>query len=371
MSYLKEDKDIFFEPSFISTKLYNKLLDANNNFLFLRKYIYNNFFLDLLEYENIDEISIKEFIKRNYKKYKFEDSNFFSRWDYFLTEAGKIQISEINNDTPFWFVESFFLNEKDIKWTINPNKNLMTTFLTKLKKYWVNNLYVAWDMSYTEENRLSLFLKDFFSYHWLNSYNDWFWNLTIKDDGVFYWWKKIDTVLKLIPIDWLYEDFDMEKIEKLQEKWYVKLINNQFSFPFQIKSFYSYLWKYIDKFDENIQNIIKEHIPYTLRFDEIKKIDNINKDDWVIKHINIREWVWVYIWKETDQKTWDSLLENNKNSQNWILQKDFNSFYDKNGITYNYWIYNIQWEYAGIFFRMHKKRKTDINSISTGLYVTQ
>ncbi len=373
LSFCKENEDYSYESSFISAKLYDKLLEANKNFNLLREYIYNNFFEELVNYLDIEIIELKNFILRNHKKNNFLDSNFYNRWDFFVTESGKIQISEINNDTPFWYIESYFLNKFDYENCINPNKDLLNNFTNEIKKITKNNVFVTWELSYKEEFYLVQFFKNKFGENNINAIIGWFWNLKITEKWVFYWKEKIDTILKMIPIDLLYEDFEMKQIEKLQENWELNLLNNQLWYPFQLKAFYSFLWKNINIFDEKMQKIIKEHIPFSIRLNEIEEKDYENyiknKNNWVLKHINIREWVGVYIWEETEEKNWEKLILENKFSKDYILQKDFKSLYDSNWITYNYWIFNTKNNYSWLFFRMHKPKKTDTDSIMTWIYI--
>gem|GEM_PF-2382934 len=60
-----------------------------------------------------------------------------------------------------------------------------------------------------------------------------------------------------------------------------------------MKSYFSFLWENIDKFDINIQKMINYLIPMSIRMDnlsdfDIEKIIN-QKDNWVLKDINNRE----------------------------------------------------------------------------------
>lgn len=368
LSYLVEWIDYKKDELIFEEDFYKKLLSANSKWNILNEYIYNNFFYELLEYQEIANLSLKKYIESSYKTTSFYDSNFINRWDFFLTETW-IKTTEINSDTPGWYLETVLLNELIADQTLNPNKDFLNNFLK-----WINEIlgdcdkwiFILWSLSYREDYKLMQFVSDFLIENWIKSY---IWlqeELNLDNDKVYYRWQEIGILFRYYPIDWVYETFDMSNIERLQDKNLFKILNHQCSYIFQLKSYFSFLWENIEKFEDYIQKIIFEIIPLSIRMDKILDTDlsNIleNKDNWVLKDINNREWKWIYIWKNIDENLWKTLITRYFWNKNYILQESLNII-KTDWFEINLWVYNIKNNFSWIYIRAWKS-KTNINSFS-------
>lgn len=365
--YLIEWKDYFLEEITIKKSIYDLILDANNKWNEINNYIYDNFYLELLDYQEISNKKLKEYLKKSFWKINFLESNFINRWDFFITQDW-IKTTEINNDTPWWYCETVVLNQWIENIAQNPNYNFLNNFLIEIKKLlWIDNgIFLLWSISYREDYKIMQILFDFLNENWINTYIWMFEELEVNWNKVNFKWNKIKIIFKYYPIDWVYESFDMTKIEKMQDEWNLILLNNQSSYLFQLKSYFSFLWENIDKFDINIQKMINYLIPMSIRMDnlsdfDIEKIIN-QKDNWVLKDINNREWRGIYVWERQRDIEWTRLINKYKWNKNYIIQERI-KIKKINWFELNLWVYNIKNNFSWILTRL-SKNETDINCFS-------
>lgn len=357
----------------LEREVYDKLIYASSLFVKLNKYIYENHFMNLLEYLEIDIPWIHDAILENYKHTKFEDSNFISRWDFYVWEDW-VKIVETNHDTPWWISVLNILSENVWNECFDPNENVIDYYLKWLKQLGdIKTVFILWSMANRETYLLLSYMKEIFWFIWLECYTWVLEQLVVKNNIVYYNWKKIDLLFKYYPIDWLYLDYNMKLFEDAENAWKLKIVNPAVSYAFQLKSYFSFLWEHIDEFDDEIWEIIESIIPLSIRMDSMTS-DDINniieeKNDRLLKDINNREWTNVYLWIETGSEKWISLVHSIKLSKNYIIQKNIfpvinNWFYT------NFWIFNIRNQYAWIYIRMHRKLKTTLSdSILVWLWV--
>ena len=373
MEHMVQWMDHIDNPIIISKEIYSDLKKANSDFMKLNRYIYENHFLNLLEYLNIKNKKLHDSIIAFYENTSFEDSNFINRWDYFLCKDW-IKIAEINNDTPWWYIETCFLNWILWKDLVDPNNKFIKNFSESLKSYWVKNLYIVWSLAEVEDYKLMTFVKNIAKESWINASVWYFDSLDIKEDWFYLWSYRIDAIFKYYPIDQIYDSYEMTEIEKFAKAWSLKLLNNPLSYVFQLKSYYSFLWENIEIFPKNMQNIINNYIPLSIRLDNSLIKENLEKiiqekKDWVLKDTNNREWNNIFIGSRTTDTIWSKYLNDYLWNQYWILQKKFEAI-PIAWFQVNFWIYNIKNKYSGIFVRMTEIwNKVDIRSFATPIWI--
>lgn len=368
LSYLIEWVNYKKDELILWEEFYEKLLQVNKKANLLNEYIYNNYFFQLLNYHEISNNSLKKFIESSYKTTSFYDSNFINRWDFFLTETW-IKTTEINSDTPGWYAETVLLNELIADQNLNPNKDFLNNFLKWIKDNLIDLdkwIFFIWSLAYREDYKLMQIIKDYLEENWIKSYIWLMDELDLIDNKVFFKWNEIEILFRYFPIDWIYDSFDMSNIENLQNNSLFKVLNHQLSYVFQLKTYFSFLWENIEIFEDKIKEIIFEIIPLSIRMNNLINSDIeeivLNKDNWVLKDINNREWAWIYIWKNTDEKTWKILINRYLGNKNFILQERLEIIKNEwNEI--NFWVYNIQNNFSWIYIRAWKF-KTNINSFS-------
>lgn len=367
LKYLVKDMDYVETPIVLGQDIYKELIRANKAFKKLNKYIYEYKFVELINYLDIKSSRLKKFIIKSYNSTTYKESNFINRGDFFITQEW-VQVLEINNDTPGWYIETNMLNSDIPDDYHNPNIAFYKNYIKEIKKYNPKYVYITWSLAQVEDYKLMNFVKQLLISVWINSSVWYLDNLSIKKKWIYHHNTKVDIIFKYYPIDEIYEHYNMDNIEIFALKKKVVLLNHPISYIFQLKSYYAFLWEQKDILPVWIQEIIESHIPMSIRMDNelIKKwIDVIKtrKDEWVLKDINNREWNNIFIWKNTEQVIWDKYLESHIWDSYRILQKKIDILPIQN-LHINFWIYNIWDKFSWIFTRVHDIRnKTDEKAI--------
>lgn len=329
----------------------------------LNEYIYNNYFYDCLEYLDIKDNSLKELILNQYHKTSFEDHNIISRLDLFFTKKW-IQIAEINHDTPWWWIETYFLNQiKDLPvWYFDPNKRFAELLGNAFVRRGISDIFLLTGIgSRLDKKMISFFGKILDYYQIVNKIGIFEWIIE-KNWELYSWTKRIVNIHRDIPIDRLCNNYNQYITSILLEKIKNNTIimsNNPVGYIFQMKSYFAFLYENIIKFPFSIQEIVYSYIPNTRRIN-IKEKKYFQKKDRVIKHVNKRLWQGVHIGVKTTEKEWIKLIENSNN--NWIIQEYFDVLPIINKYI-NFWVYGIDgsfgWVYTRISSLSNKTTETD------------
>ena len=274
----------------------------NKKVLYLLKYLYLNFFDDILKYLNLPQIN----------KVDFEESNFLNRYDLFFDKNGNPKVVEFNMDVAWWYLETLIMNDLEI-W-----KLFLNNMIAWIKKFLVNwNVFIISSNSYREDYKIALFIKEILknfldidaeiiSPIQLSLNNNWY---------LYFWDIKIDNLLRYYPWD---------RFLPLDTEIKTNVINPIQSFVFQQKSLFSFMWENIGKFNDDIKKIIEELIPYSVRLDKVDDLNNfiINKDYWVLKYVNDREGNNIFIWSCITESWWRQVIQKVlRDNKNYIFQK--------------------------------------------------
>lgn len=356
ITQLRKEKDYwlsFYKPSEI---LYKKLIlpkkietiieDTNNKAITLIKYLYNNFFDDIKNYLNLPQI----------EKTKLEAFNYFHRYDLFFDKQWNPKIVEFNMDVAWGHIETLIMND------INVSKLFLNNFINWLKKHLIDgNIFIVVSTSYREDYKIWLLIKKIIEIFLNKKAN------IVSPIQLSY--KKGYIYYDDIPINNLIRYYPWDRFLPLDLKTKTNILNPKQSFLFQQKSLFSFMRENIWKFNKNIQQIIKQLIPYTIKLEKIKLKDIIkNKNKRVIKHINDREWNNIFIWELLTQEKWEKILQKAlKQHDYYVLQEKIDFITTNDNFFLNFWIYNIDFEYSWIYLRLHRKIKTDISSSIIGL----
>lgn len=375
LEYAIKNMDYMENPLIINKEIYNEFKRVNKLLTSLNKYIYKFYFEELVDYLEIKEKRLKKFILRSYNSTYFEEINFINRWDFFITDNW-ITIAEINNDTPWWYIETVLLNSNIPQNYFNPNKSFYNNFIKEILKSNPKYIYITGSLAQVEDYRMMDFITKMLKSKRIDSGIWYLENLNIRKNGLYHNSKKVDIIFKYYPIDELYKAYNMDEIEKFTEKKSIKLLNHPISYIFQLKSYFSFLWKIKNTLPDWAKNTIESHIPFSLRMDDPEVSNNLEniyneKEKWVLKDINNREGNNIFLWKDTDILIWKKYINANMGNTYWILQKMFEVI-PIHWYNINFGIYNIWQKFSWIFTRVNDiNKKTNIKSFIVWIWVKE
>lgn len=335
MVHSTRTKDIFCtEPFYIESKYINKFnetaMDINSLVVRIIKNI-NGEFSDFKAY--LPDFPLKdEIIKLKNPLAPI----FWTRYDGFIRDDGSgVFYSELNYDKPCAEREILY-GEDAFKHKNNINngfrERLISNFYGICKEYFPNKKVTTaflTDPCHYEETHLSMLLTEL-----LSDDNHQFvmagpTNLTVKNDSVYAFGRKVDVILKLFPTEFDYEINHFVDILKLFEEGKVLLLNDPRVIIGQCKNLYTYLWKLVNDKDKRLNirevQVIRETLPYTTALnDENIKLAVENKDKYVIKPVYGRYSMDVFIGSiHTDEEWAESInyVKEKMKEKEFILQE--------------------------------------------------
>jgi glutathionylspermidine synthase len=380
------------EPVILSHSFYKKLCTAAEKIGAL----YDEFTHIVWNHPNIlDEY----FNLTPYQKLMWLSSNGdwhgIARMDLFELEDGRIQVCEMNSDTPSGEAEAVLLNnifEKYYPSLENPNKNFKDDFCSMIL-YMFNSSTCELDrptigIVYPTEMPEDLSM--------ISLYESWFndisaevilgspYNLRLlKNHELALFDTKVDILFRHYKTDWWGErlniwideeevpdpeplDYQLRIILDASLTGNLVIINPFGSVLTQNKLSLSFFWENMELFSKESINTIKEYIPETYKLSNRINSEN-SKNDWVLKsdygcegdEVIIGPYVSDDIWKESLEKAIP---------EHWILQKFFNAKKNKDGLISNYGIYLIGGKPSGIFTRL-SNGGTDYHAITAATFI--
>jgi len=380
------------EPIILSASFYKRLCDASEKVGALyeefTQIIWNHpDYLD--DYFNLTPYQKLMWLSSN------GDWHGIARLDLFLLEDGKIQICEMNSDTPSGEAETVLLNkifEEFYPSLKNPNRGFEERFCSM-----VMNLFQT---SVCELNKPSIGIvyptempEDL---SMITLYEKWFkeigsevtlgspYNLRLlKNHELALFDTKIDILFRHYKTDWWGErlnvwtdEEDLPDTDPLDHQLRmlldaaltnnVTVINPFGSVLTQNKLSLSFFWENIDLFSDESKATIKEFIPETYRL--INRLDKENKkDEWVMKSDYGCEGSEVIIGPLTKDEIWEESLEK-AIPEHWVLQKYFDAKKYKENYIPNYGVYLMAGTASGIFTRL-SPGGTDYHAVTAATFI--
>lgn len=315
-----------------------------------------------------------------------------ARLDVFLTTDGRIQICEMNSDTPSGEAEAVLLNQilfNDASFQqknlLNPNEQFENAFCEAVLQYYrktirevksMPTLGIIYPTDLPEDLSMIELYRRWFESRGMNVVLGSPRNLGKRANGaITLLGTEIDIVIRHYKTDWWgeresawldgepFEDSEplatelFWLIEAEQSKQAV-LINPFGAVLTQNKLTMAFLWKHLSLFSPENQNAIRAYIPETLRISDVLDKASLKKDDWVLKSDYGCEGDEVIIGNDASEEIWNASLQKVKPNR-WIAQRYFDAIKDDRNT--NYGIYLVKGQASGIFTRV-AKRATDYNA---------
>ncbi|MDT8718872.1 glutathionylspermidine synthase family protein [Clostridium sp. 19966] len=311
---------------------------------------------------------------------------FWTRYDGFIKEDGRIFYSEFNYDKPCAQREILYTGKQKLEY--NPNcefeDKFKNSFYDIVKAYFSEhekiNVGILIDPCHYEEHNLAHLFKDMLDTEKISCIIVGPKNLYVKEEKVLAFESKIDIILRLYPTEFFYEIKDIEKILDLYDRGKVVIVNDPRVIIGQAKSIFAYLWELARSktymlTDEELQ-AVREAIPYTEMFSYKNKQDLlINKDKYVIKAVFGRYSEEVYIGLFYNSEEWEQIIEYVNGSSKLHIVQEFCSI--RKDISYkyvsidatapfecygNFGIYMIEGEFSGCCVRWNEDYLTSDDS---------
>jgi glutathionylspermidine synthase len=122
----------------------------------------------------------------------------------------------------------------------------------------------------------------------------------------------------------------------------------------QNKKAMAFMWERIQLFSEPAQEVIRRHIPYTLRLEALHREQlSAEREDWVLKSDYGCEGDELVIGTHCPQEEWDRALALAA-PKRWIAQRYFRAAETPSGESVNYGVYLVGGQAAGIYCRTQK-----------------
>jgi glutathionylspermidine synthase len=366
-------------------------------------YIYNEFMK--IAKNNPDYIK-DYFALTPFQEYMLKAADYrwhlIARVDLFFTADGKIQMCEMNSDTPSGEPECYELNRLFYKLAnleseyINPNENIKSSFIDKIQKYARANLKnnapnlsvgIVYPTEITEDLAMIKLYSQWFEEMGYSSELGAPFNLNIDKENktLKIFDKKIDILFRHYKTDWWgerisawsdYEYSDSEPLKnELQAATFSEFaglsvtINPFGSILSQNKLSMAFFYDAKDLFSEKAQEYIDAYVPYTQRLIDAD-FQKLDKDSIVLKSDYGCEGDEVIIGKYCDSEIWNKSYEF-ANKERWIVQDFFKSIRldSANGnFEPNFGVYIIGGKASGIYTRL-SSISTDYYSLSAPTYI--
>jgi glutathionylspermidine synthase len=314
-----------------------------------------------------------------------------ARLDVFITNDERIQICEMNSDTPSGEAEAVLLNQILFKHAlqqedlINPNEQFENAFCEAVLQCYqkcvrevkqVPTIGIIYPTDLPEDLSMIELYRRWFERRGmrvvLGSPRNLSRNINAKislfetEVDIFYrhyktdWWGERESA-------WIdgeaFEDADPLATELVwliedERAGKIALINPLGAVLTQNKLTMAFMWKYLSMFSTQNQNTIRAYIPETLCISDVLDKSALKKNNWVLKSDYGCEGDEVIIGNDVSEEIWQASLEKAKPNR-WILQRYFDAVKDDRNT--NYGIYLVRGRASGIFTRV-AKRATDYSA---------
>lgn len=314
-----------------------------------------------------------------------------ARLDVFITNDERIQICEMNSDTPSGEAEAVLLNQilfNDAlrqENLLNPNEQFEHVFCDAVLQCYEKSvrevkqkptLGIIYPTDLPEDLSMIELYRRWFESRGMKIILGSPRNLGKNAQGrITLFGGEIDLIYRHYKTDWwgeresawldgeVFEDAEPLATELLwlieaEQAGQIAIVNPFGAVLTQNKLTMAFLWKHLRLFSAENQNAIRAYIPETMRVSDVSNKSSLKKNDWVLKSDYGCEGDEVIIGNYTSEEIWTASLEK-ANPNRWIVQRYFDAI--KDDISTNYGIYLIAGRAAGIFTRV-AKRATDYNA---------
>ncbi len=316
-----------------------------------------------------------------------------ARADVFRTKDGRIQVCELNSDTPSGEAEAVVLNEAlwRAPW-LNPNAGLEHRFCNMLEQMTacligkkIDSVGIIYPTEMTED--LSM----------IALYQQWFqsrgWNVTLgspynvsRDSSgrLTMFGAPCDAIVRHYKTDWWSErepawddaepvadaeplDAPLAAILGAVLDGKVAVVNPFGSVFTQNKRTMALLWERRTSLSPTAQSAIEQYIPFTMRLETCADELHNNRGEWVLKNDYGCEGDHVVIGRATDRETWEASLHHAMR-QKWVAQRYFEADTRDDGLHVNYGVFVVGGEPAGFFSRVQSSA-TDAYALTAATFV--
>lgn len=309
-----------------------------------------------------------------------------ARLDVFLTTDERIQICEMNSDTPSGEAEAVLLNQiLQQENLLNPNEQFENAFCEAVLRCYRQSVAelkpsptigIVYPTDLPEDLSMIELYRRWFESRGMKVVLGSPRNLGRSAQGkIMLFETEIDIVYRHYKTDWWgeresawldgepFEDPDPLATElvwliEAEKSKQIAIINPFGAVLTQNKLTMAFMWKYLELFSPENQNAIRAYIPETLRLIDVLGKATLKKNEWVLKSDYGCEGDEVVIGNHVSEEIWEASLEN-ANPNRWIVQRYFDAI--KDDANTNYGIYLVAGCAAGIFTRI-AKQATDYNA---------
>jgi len=302
-----------------------------------------------------------------------------ARLDVFITNDQRIQICEMNSDTPSGEAEAVILNQiLQQENLLNPNEAFENTFCEAVVQCYQKTVRevkpkptvaIVYPTDLPEDLSMIELYRRWFEARGMTVVLGSPRNLGKNAQGkITLFGTEIDILYRHYKTDWWGEResawLDGEPFEDPEPLatelfWLIEaehakelaIINPFGAVLTQNKLTMAFMWKYLSLFSPENQKAIRAYIPETLCISDVLDKASFKKDEWVLKSDYGCEGEEVIIGNHISEELWNASLEK-ANPNRWILQRYFEA--TKDGETTNYGIYLVAGRAAGIFTRVSK-----------------
>jgi len=303
-----------------------------------------------------------------------------ARLDVFLTNDQRIQICEMNSDTPSGEAEATLLNQiLQQEELLNPNEAFENTFCEAVLQCYQKTVRdvkrfptvaIVYPTDLPEDLSMIELYRRWFEARDLKVVLGSPRNLGKNAQGrITLFGTEIDILFRHYKTDWWGEresawldgePFDDPEPLATELFWLIEaehakelaIINPFGAVLTQNKLTMAFMWKYLSLFSDENQKAIRAYIPETLRRCDVLDKASLKKNEWVLKSDYGCEGDEVIIGNHVSEEIWNASLEK-ANPNRWILQRYFEA--TKDGENTNYGIYLVAGRATGIFTRISKQ----------------
>jgi glutathionylspermidine synthase len=315
-----------------------------------------------------------------------------ARLDLFLLKNGRIQMCEMNSDTPSGEAEAVVLNavlHPSYAHTVDPNESFEHRFVELVRAFAPNakTLGIIFPTEIPEDLSMILCYEEWLQDAGFTVFKGAPYNLqAMHDGGIGMFGKPLNMLLRHYKTDWwgeresVWQDGeafpDAEPLHRelmltldAVENGLCAVVNPFGAVLTQNKLTMAFMYTFQHRFSEAAQQTIRELVPETYRLCDVqdKTMIEENKQDWVLKSDYGCEGAEVIIGKAVSDEIWQRSIETAIPTR-WILQSFFEAVPTAEGYIPNYGVYLLGGTASGIYTRLAPVI-TDYHAISAATFI--
>ena len=320
-----------------------------------------------------------------------------ARLDMFLCTDGRLQVCEMNSDTPSGEAEAVLINQiirSHFPRFADPNAGLETQFIRMVLRLWGKRTWPRLSPTvgivYPTEMPEDLSMIRLYQ-RWLESRGAHIilgspYNLGSTAQRLTLLQKPVDVLIRHYKTDWWCERLPVWKdqepfpdalplvkpLQHLMRAWLagqITMINPPGAVLTQNKLTMAFFWEHLRKFSPTARNTIRTWIPETRRL-ITKESKKLNKNEWVLKSDYGCEGDEVIIGNDVSETLWKESLSK-AIPKHWILQRYFSSIrIGRENLIPNFGLYLVGGRAAGIYTRL-SDTATDGAALSAATLIDQ